>query len=83
MPSVIVQSESGIIASLDERGYGFITPSSGGADVFFHARHTSKFKAMRQGDRVTFVRSRDARNKPCAVDVSRPGVIKGEGTQNP
>ncbi|CAE6491948.1 unnamed protein product [Rhizoctonia solani] len=39
----------------DEKGYGFITPDNG-ADLFVHFRaiETSGFKALKEGQRVSF-----------------------------
>lgn len=41
----------------DEKGYGFITPADGGADLFVHfkAIETSGFKALKEGQTVSFV----------------------------
>ena len=38
------------------RGYGFITPEDGGADVFVHysSIEAEGFKALRQGDLVEY-----------------------------
>ena len=40
------------------RGYGFITPEDGGADVFVHysSIEAEGFKALRQGDLVEYDR---------------------------
>ena len=57
-----------------EKGYGFITPSSGAKQVFVHIR------AFRKRDRqpeinqlVTFELSTDGQGRPCAEDVTRVG----------
>lgn len=41
----------------DEKGYGFITPQSGGADLFVHfkAIQTPGFKVLKEGQTVSFV----------------------------
>ncbi|KAG5995265.1 hypothetical protein E4U43_003066 [Claviceps pusilla] len=41
----------------DEKGYGFITPSDGGADLFVHFRaiEVQGFKALKEGQSVSFV----------------------------
>ncbi|TQW09348.1 hypothetical protein V2A60_006781 [Cordyceps javanica] len=41
----------------DEKGYGFITPQAGGADLFVHfkAIQTAGFKVLKEGQTVSFV----------------------------
>ncbi|KAG6026298.1 hypothetical protein E4U19_000558 [Claviceps sp. Clav32 group G5] len=41
----------------DEKGYGFITPADGGADLFVHFRaiEVQGFKALKEGQSVSFV----------------------------
>ncbi len=40
----------------NEKGFGFITPESGGSDVFVHhtAIQGSGYKSLAEGDRVSF-----------------------------
>ncbi|MFX0537628.1 cold-shock protein [Ornithinimicrobium sp. Y1847] len=49
------QGGEGVVARYDaERGFGFITPDAGGADLFVHASVLSDTEELRQGDRVRF-----------------------------
>jgi CspA family cold shock protein len=54
----------------EERGFGFIRPDEGGADVFVHRRNIANSLMLRQGQRVTFEIVDDARSgKPRADRV--------------
>jgi cold shock protein len=55
----------------DEKGYGFITPEEGGADLFVHFSgiQGDGFKTLVEGTRVQF-ETRDGDKGPQAVDVS-------------
>ena len=45
----------GVVARYDaERGFGFITPDSGGADLFVHVSVLRGGEALQEGDRVRF-----------------------------
>ncbi len=49
--------ETGTVKWFDEtKGFGFITPSNGGKDVFVHfsAIQNSGFKSLTEGQEVTF-----------------------------
>ena len=45
----------GVVARYDEeRGFGFITPDAGGADLFVHVSVLKGAEALYQGDRVRY-----------------------------
>jgi cold shock protein len=51
------------------KGYGFITPSDGGSDVFLHITSMAdRFREPRENDRVEFDLSTN-RGRTCAADV--------------
>lgn len=41
----------------DEKGFGFITPQSGGDDLFVHfkAIESNGFRSLKEGQKVTFI----------------------------
>jgi cold shock protein len=57
---------------MDEKGFGFIKPDSGGKDVFVHhsAISGSGFKSLSQGQRVEFDIVNDPKG-PRAENVSK------------
>ena len=57
-----------------EKGYGFITPSSGAKQVFVHIRAFAN-PALQPGinQLVTFALATDKQGRPCAVRVARVG----------
>ncbi len=58
----------------DEKGYGFITPSAGAKQVFFHIKSFTNRKQRPAIDQlVTFSLSRDKKGRPCAVAVTVAG----------
>ena len=61
----------GKVAHYDEaRGFGFIGPDGGGADVFVHANYLVNADALRKDQRVSFeVVNDDRRGKPRADKV--------------
>lgn len=62
----------GTIKTLNERGFGFITPEDGGKDVFFHSSELQgvQFNELNVGDMVTFEMA-ESEKGPKAVGVSR------------
>ena len=55
----------------DEKGFGFITPNSGGKSVFIHINDFSKrHKRPIEGLSVTYDLAKDKRGRACAVNVS-------------
>ena len=53
------------------KGYGFISPESGGADVFVHVTALNGLDRLREDDRVSFVIGKGRNGKPAATDVRR------------
>jgi cold shock protein len=57
---------------MDDKGFGFIKPDSGGKDVFVHhsAVEGTGFKSLSQGDRIEFDLVQDPKG-PRAENVRR------------
>ena len=54
----------------DSKGFGFITPDGGGADVFVHVSGLNGADSLLEGDKVTYETKMDPkRGKQNAVDV--------------
>ena len=53
------------------KGFGFIAPDNGGADVFVHvsAVKKSNLDSLREGDRVSFELETRSGGKTCACDL--------------
>ncbi len=64
--------QEGVIQNLKD-GFGFITPDSGGDNLFFHWRSVKNgdFDELQVGEMVLFVLGSNDRG-PCALDVRRP-----------
>ena len=49
------QMATGIVKKKMDKGFGFITPSEGGEDVFFHlSAFSGSFESLKEGQPVTF-----------------------------
>ncbi|PZM12923.1 cold-shock protein [Rhizobium tubonense] len=55
----------------DEKGFGFITPETGGTDVFVHVSALQQGDSLREGDKVIFEVGQDRKTgKSKAENVS-------------
>jgi CspA family cold shock protein len=73
----------GTIARLNEdRGFGFIRPDEGRADLFFHASAVqgTSFEALRTGQQVTFTAEPDPRDptRQRAAEVRPAEAVAGD-----
>jgi len=62
----------GTIKTLNERGFGFITPDGGAKDIFFHTNSLVgvQFNDLRNGDIVTF-QTEETEKGTNAINVER------------
>eukprot|EP01066_Platyproteum_vivax_P012501 Platyproteum_vivax@DN5677_c1_g1_i3.p1 len=64
------------------KGYGFITPSDGSADVFVHqgAIYADGFRSLAEGEEVEYKVETDEGGRQKAVDVTGPHgeYVKGD-----
>ena len=66
-----VRGGEGVVARYDaERGFGFITPDAGGADLFVHVSVLRGAEALQEGDRVQY-KVRQSERGPQADRVER------------
>jgi uncharacterized membrane protein YsdA (DUF1294 family)/cold shock CspA family protein len=58
----------------DDKGFGFVTPRSGGNQVFVHITAFSNRKRRPElNELVTYALSADKHGRPCAVNATLPG----------
>jgi len=60
-PPDFTGKSTGIALRWNEKGFGFIKPDDGGEDVFCHFSSITDGKALREGDKVGFVKKFDER----------------------
>ena len=66
--------EGKIAAWKGDKGFGFITPSSGEKQVFVHiSSFADRSSRPKVNESVTYTLSTDNQGRPCAVDVTRAG----------
>ena len=58
-----------------QKGYGFISPDSGGKDIFVHisAVQQAGMETLRDGQKVSFEEETDRRGKPAATNLKTVG----------
>lgn len=63
---------TGVIKKIMDKGFGFITPETGGKDIFFHSNSLVgvQFNELHEGDTVTF-EAEDSPKGKNAVNVQR------------
>jgi uncharacterized membrane protein YsdA (DUF1294 family)/cold shock CspA family protein len=67
-----------------DKGFGFISPSSGGKDLFLHITSLhQRGRTPRVGESVTYTLSKDKQNRPCAVDATFDGEERQGKTKQP
>ncbi len=79
-PAVAGMPADGIIQSLKEGGFGFITPDDGTDNIFFHFSElrNRSFASLRVGDRVHFMLGRNDKG-PCASQIQVVETVPAEG----
>jgi len=64
---------SGTIVKTNEKGFGFIKPTGGGKDMFFHVTgllQRTDFEQLSLGERVTYEVD-ESGDRPRAINVAR------------
>ena len=67
----------GVLVRLTDRGFGFVTPDTGGADLFFHGSHLLEgefYEDLRVGERVAFDIA-EGENGPFALNLVTPRTL--------
>lgn len=68
------RSKGKIASWNDDKGFGFITPSSGSNQVFVHiSEFANRARRPEIGEAVTYGMSTDRQGRPCAVNATLPG----------
>ncbi len=66
----------------DEKGFGFISPESGGKRIFVHIKaFSSRRKRPALNQEVTYLFSTDSQGRPCAINVSLSGGDPADKTR--
>jgi len=62
----------GVIKTLTDKGFGFITVDGEDKDLFFHSNELKgvSYEELKEGDRVSFEKA-ESQKGPNAVNVSR------------
>ena len=70
--------QSGKVLWFNDKGFGFITPSDGGKDVFVHqsAIQAEGFRSLGEGMEVEFEVAQGDNGKLSAKNVTGPGGVK-------
>lgn len=68
------RSKGKIASWNDDKGFGFITPSSGSNQVFIHiSAFANRARRPEIGEAVSYGMSTDKQGRPCAVNAALPG----------